>query len=318
MLLRRWKLLMPLGAISFFGAGINGLYVGLANPHPKTMTANQFAHIAPNSGWYHVTGGYLDLSQSIALTDDGRRPGYGDHPAYDYIALHQPNEAPNTPVSVFVRTADPALMQAAQDASGGSDSSGEQTVYARTPVYRRMDITGMVQTGMTRDSSITRRLENTGPSVDDNLVVIADGAKPNLWRALGSLLLGLILGYGCVQMWIGDDNPFRRNAKQDDLPTQPGLGSIPYSPQMANTPVGFPPPYPPYGQAQPPQHPQPYGQAQPQYAPTYGQPATPQQPAASYGQAPRPAAPQPAAEPAKPNKTDSIPPVFDPFADQQP
>jgi hypothetical protein len=310
-ILRYWKFFIPLGALFFLVAGVNGIYVGLANPRPKTLTVAQFEQDPPSSGWYHVTGGYLDMSQSTTLMGDGSRPGYGSHADYTYIALHSPNEAPGTPVHAFFRTSNPALMQEAEANApeiSRPDANGRQDIYAKPPVYRQLDFTGMVQSDHPDETILRRRLGETAEAVDSGAVVIADGVRPNIWKGLGMLAMGIILTIGCIQIWIGDDNPFLRGPVQEDLPDQPGLGSIPYSPGQSYPDNGG---YaPPYGQASPPpQYPPPYGQAPPapQSAPPYHPPVAP-----SYAQ---PSAPPPA--PVKPGKTDSIPPPFDPFADQR-
>ena len=51
----------------FLAAGVNDIYLGLANRNPTTISADRFVRDTPDSGWYHVTGGYLDHAHGSPL-----------------------------------------------------------------------------------------------------------------------------------------------------------------------------------------------------------------------------------------------------------
>ena len=61
--------ILPIVAIGFVAVGAEGLYVGLTNRTPTTMTYHEFLQKKPSSGWIEISDARLNLLSAIHETN---------------------------------------------------------------------------------------------------------------------------------------------------------------------------------------------------------------------------------------------------------
>jgi hypothetical protein len=183
MLLRYPKLILLLGGIVMLGFGLKGVVEDASNPYAKPITISQFETQQPSSGWYHITGGQLDLAQATVTNKDS-----GSVVVAPLLGPHDANGALPT---VFVKTSNPTLV-----AQAGTQGA-----------FPAVDISGMIEERSNNGST----MGSSGSSSDTEGLglVVDDGRKPgSLLEALGLLIAGLATAALGVAMMTGMQIPF--------------------------------------------------------------------------------------------------------------
>jgi len=247
MLLRRPKLILLVGGILMFGFGLKGVVEDASNPSARPITISQFEAQQPSSGWYHITGGQLDLAQAIVENKDSS--------SVIVAPLLGPNDTNGALPKVFVRTSNPTLV-----AQAGTQGA-----------FPSVDISGMIEE-RTNNGSSTLGSSNSSSDASDLGLIVDDGRKPgSLLDAMGLLIAGLMLAGLGIAMLTGLQIPFldgkgyewsAEDYKEKPSPRYQQISSGPGHPQQGNYPAqpnypqqqapgAYPLPLPPHSQQGP-------------------------------------------------------------------
>ena len=303
MLLFRLLFRYPKAFVLIVGVAIC-IYGGIAvsdsvsNPTAKPISIAQLEAQHPTSGWYHVTGGMVDLGQATGLDSLDAKVADGEAPSSIVVPVWSPSDAQGSKSTIYLKTSSPALIAAANPKAG----------------TKTMDFSGLIESSDSSDHTVASSMNRDG----GNDIVLDEGSAPTP-VVLGVLMIvaglaiiagGIVLFVKKTPLW-GNHGAAAYQAPRNGAYTP---GSFPqqggYPPQQGNYPPqgGYPPQpggYPPQGNY-PPQP----GAYPPQvgYPPQQGgyppQGQYPQAPP-SFQQAPPPA--QGGEPPAGPSM-DSLPP----------
>lgn len=250
-LLRRPKYLLAAAAAASLMTGVHGLWEAAAYAHPHAVTTGQFEEHLPGDGWYHITGGILDMTQSIVLTKNGQPVDDSGQPGSCYVALHSPDDPANSPARIFVRSTDPATIASASAASvevqSMSDPQNEAYIAAnKTLFYPQADVTGSVELTSDDRSAARAYVSVFVPGAAENFVIVDEGRRPGSpWSAISLVGLGLMLGAISYFLLTGAEVPAAGkefNWSPDEY-REPSVGPppAPYGSFPPNIPTGCQP-----------------------------------------------------------------------------
>ncbi len=196
------------GLLLLFGLTIGLLVYGgveisesLRFPSAKTMTYEQFAAQMPQEGWYHITGGRLEVVNCVWQEDEKT---HKIDKIFVPLSSSKAVGGPGETTSVMVEEHDPAMIDTAHEIQQLSGQTAEDFVKKNHDrAFIRRDVEGMIKTGLKSDDSIRAKmakLDNT--SLASNWIMLNEGAHPSLLLGVGCILGGLALAALQVLMFL--------------------------------------------------------------------------------------------------------------------
>jgi hypothetical protein len=293
--LKIWLAVFALGALI---GGFAKLADSMRFRSAQKVSVEQFIQSQPKQGWYDITGGYLDIANSVVSTDES--DGY-------YVPLRSNNDAPGGPIQIFVFVGDDKtvrLIDAYNNASnrkmtlwGTSHWSQLGKMPSTTSIP--MEVSGLVHDMAAMDGNEAEHLQSAANS-NGPLLDIHQGEHPNAFVALALIGGGLVFCYlSLLSFGINLDFTSIKDMLQGRkaAATGPDLARYPGS-VVSNhyNQSGYAPPPPVYtGQQQPgyPPQPAPFTQTPPNMGGQqhYPQQGSPEQ--TPYAPPPAPAPPAP-------------------------
>jgi hypothetical protein len=186
--------------LALMWAGGQGVYEGLRNRTPETMSCEAAQATPPRSSWVHLTGCRVNVLEAAYKTRFGI-------PTDDiFIPLKAGTGGGDKTIRLVLATKDPDIVAVVKEMSAldGNDKKAFFSFLAKNVrrLVRDKDVTGMVQSGIDKDDKIHRRLKEQNKDLADDFLVIDEGREPRLLWSLvllgGGLLLVVLLGAGAA------------------------------------------------------------------------------------------------------------------------
>jgi len=184
-------------AIALLWAGGQGVYEGVTNRAPQTISCAEANKTPPSATWLHLTGCRVSVIEAAYSTTRS-----GDEPSGDiYLPLSSAGEDESKTVRFVLATRDPAVLSLIKEMSA-LDAKNEGAFFsflgknAKRMIYDK-DVTGMVQSGINRKDKVQEKLRELNKDLAADFVVIEEGREPGLvWPAVlltGGIALFLFL-----------------------------------------------------------------------------------------------------------------------------
>jgi hypothetical protein len=186
----RLKVMLAVFAVGMVVGGFAGLGDGLRHPFPKHLTYAEFAQLQPTSGWYDVTGGYLDITTT--RVDDN---GY-------YVAFRAVGQPQGGDTNLQVLVTDTALVHeidrynnaAGHDTTAWGLTREAANGPAPTATAIPMEIAGVVHPSVIYE----RPSGSTGGSGDADTetagpLTIDKDVHPNAFLAIAEIIAGFVM-----------------------------------------------------------------------------------------------------------------------------
>ena len=216
--------LLPILAIGLIAVGGQGLYVGVTNRTPATMTYQEFLQKKPSSGWIEVSDARLDLLS--AIHESNRLTGTIKQ-VYIPVTSSAVGEADgggDGKIHLLVLTKDEAIlktlknMEAATGGGGGLLGRLKQRVEANQKgkagteppakdaametalrfmiensdkVVINRPVRGLLQFGLDSKSRDRRKIQGLNPDIAPDFAVLEDGTEPQVAASAFMVIAGL-------------------------------------------------------------------------------------------------------------------------------
>lgn len=180
-----------------FLAWISGqeLWIGMTNQDAQERTCREAALHPPEHNWIRLRECELDFNNVLVSTLSVRGRTVST-PSQVYIALRALGAEENAPTVLVLESENPELLALFGSAANRPREGKPPAAALRT------NFGGMVHFGATLDDRAQRRLAEMR-GIQPNFIVVGDGEEPQIWRAAGKAiggillaLLGLILALG--------------------------------------------------------------------------------------------------------------------------
>jgi hypothetical protein len=187
-----WGLLLSIGLI--WGGG-QGIYEGLKNRRPQTMTFQQFEQSKPTGGWFKITKCELSVPEAMWMEQFGSMDEV-------FVPVRMAGDATeNKPISLLLQVNDPKIRETVtkikelDEQSKGSEAKVLEWVLTHhDEVYVQRDIEGMLAFGINDLKSSERdKIKALNPELAPDFVVLKEGEKPGLLVGFAMLGGGLLL-----------------------------------------------------------------------------------------------------------------------------
>jgi hypothetical protein len=185
--------------LALLWAGGQGVYEGLRNRSPETLTCEAAQAMPPPSTWVHLTGCRVNVLEAAYKTRFGV-------PTDDIFIPLKAGGGGDKAIRLVLATKDPDIVAVVKEMSAldGNDKKAFFSFLAKNArrLVRDKDVTGMVQSGIDKDDKIHRRLKEQNKDLADDFLVIDEGREPRLvWSLVllgGGILLVVLLGAGAA------------------------------------------------------------------------------------------------------------------------
>lgn len=211
----RMYVISVLVAIFFLGYGVMAIIEAGSMRNPTHITYEQFIKEPPKSGWYHITGCYLDLTSAASYREDyvmekfklvGLRGMKEDFSKSTIRVMVIPK---NPEVSKTIDDMETYIAKVRRKANEEMDSryTTADLVQAKTAewikdhynqVFLKTDVEGMIPNDLHTDASANSKREGNWEGIDPNYTVIDETSNPSPWLGIGSIILGLLIIAGVV------------------------------------------------------------------------------------------------------------------------
>jgi hypothetical protein len=214
--------ILPIVAIGFVAVGAQGLYVGLTNRTPTTMTYQEFLQKKPSSGWIEISDARLNLLSAIHETN--RFTGTIKKVYIPVRSSADVEGASDEKIHLLLLTQDEAILntlkglEAATGGGGGligrlkrrveSDRKGkaeteklaEESGLANAlrfmgenqdKVLINRPVRGLLQFGLESNGRDRRKIQALDPGIDPDFVVLEDGTQPEVAGSAFMFIAGL-------------------------------------------------------------------------------------------------------------------------------
>ena len=211
-----------------------------STPSAQTITIEQFESQRPNTGWYHVTGGMVDLGQAVSLDSSDNTVAAGVTPSSIVAPVWSTEDKQGAKSAIYIKTSNPALIAAANPKAG----------------MKTMDFSGLIEASGTNDDTLASAMDKDG---GDN-VVLDEGSAPTpialgVLTVVGGLAIAvaaIVLMVKKIPLWgkhgAAYQGPKTSGYAPQQFPQQGGYAPPPfqqqgYPPQQGNYPQqgGYPP-----------------------------------------------------------------------------
>jgi len=176
--------------LALLWAGGQGVYEGLRNRTPQTMTCEEAEKTPPTGSWLKLTGCRVNVIEAVYKT----RFGAPTDDIFIPLTASGPNRA--KAVRFVVATRDPDIVALVKEMAAIDDKSkGASFAFLAKNLHRLVrdkDVMGMVQSGIDKDDKTHKRLRELNKDLVEDFVVIDEGRQPSLFKSF------LILGGGIV------------------------------------------------------------------------------------------------------------------------
>jgi hypothetical protein len=179
------------------GVGVKTLMEARANPAPQEITYAQFSQTSPSSGWYHVSGCRLDLSNAV-VEEQNNVPVRAFVPVFD---VRNPQQR-TTHIFADMDDRKTLVLFLDQEEQQRYHSKQEQQLWQtahRSEFTVNRDVAGLTRKGVRYLRDLSNEFAPVADADPDALVVLSADWKPNPTLAAIELssgaLLGLILGF---------------------------------------------------------------------------------------------------------------------------
>jgi hypothetical protein len=244
--------ILPIVVIALLVGGLQGLYVGLTNRTPTSMTYQEFLQKKPSSGWIEISDARLNLLS--AIHESNRLTGAIKKV---YIPVGSPassDGAGDDKIHLLLLSKDEAILKTVNDlkaATGGggglagrlkrrADASQKRDTGTETPsrndeagnalrfmlenrdkVFINRPVRGLLQFGLDSKSRDRRKIQALDSDIAPDFAVLEDGEQPQL--ATSALMLIGGLGLGVLLLARG----LKAGPSTSLAPTLPGVSSPP-------------------------------------------------------------------------------------------
>lgn len=197
--------------IALLWGGGQALYTALKNREPLTMTFKEYEEKRPSAEWVSLSDAQLNLLNSAHVTSR-----LNDEIKELYIAVEAVGDRSEKPALVLLATKDPeliSLMTGLEAKLGSANAMSSDLIKSLFPARQ---ITGLVKFGIDADSKTRDKLAKLDLSLVQDFIIISDGEKPDLWKGVGMLAGGLLLGFFMM-----------RGKKEKEVPQAPAPPDLP-------------------------------------------------------------------------------------------
>jgi tetratricopeptide (TPR) repeat protein len=164
-------------------------------PAPVRLTITQFAAASPKSGWFHIKGGVMDVtdaSYTLVTPRSGGEPYIGAA----FLSLREPRQSPEAPAPVVVATQDPAIMNRvraiAAFSEAGDDAGLKKYVQANAAtLITGRDVEGLLTTGG-YDAKDRDDIAKKHGIPGESLVILDEGRAPDAGQGVTQLFLAMV------------------------------------------------------------------------------------------------------------------------------
>lgn len=176
--------------IALLFAGGQGVYEGVRNRAPESLSCAQAEKTPPRSAWVNLTGCKVNLMEAAYNTRFGA-------PAEKIFVPLTVTESSKTNTVHFVLATQDTEMVAVVHEMAALDEKDTSAVYAflgknAKRLIRDKDVIGMVQSGISKNDKMHQRLRDLNKDLVEDFLVIDEGREPDLmWSFL--LLAGGVL-----------------------------------------------------------------------------------------------------------------------------
>ncbi|MGO8673376.1 MAG: hypothetical protein ACLQVD_18695 [Capsulimonadaceae bacterium] len=187
--------------------GGQGLLNIAQHPRPAPVSYARFVATRPQSGWYAISGGHLDMQTVTMLVDGSGRHRY-------FMALRGPHEDASSPAHVMFEPTDPTLEHIAIGLFEANKEAAQafHTMYGDGSVPA---LVGMVMTQTDLSEQERGKIVRDAIQKDPNMVVLEMNSRPSAIVPVVLLALGLLLAFVAFRLQSGDRAQAQERAALD-------------------------------------------------------------------------------------------------------
>ena len=178
--------------IALLWAGGQGVYEAVRNRAPESLSCEQAQKTPPRSAWVHLTGCSVNVMEAAYKVTSAGQP---TDDIFIPLTAKEPGETKT--VRFVLATKDPDIVAVVKEmtAVDGKDQSAFFAFLGKNAnrLVRDKDVTGMVQSGISKNDSIHKRLRELNKGLVEDFVVIDEGREPALMWSLLLLAGGVII-----------------------------------------------------------------------------------------------------------------------------
>ncbi len=195
-MITRLGCLLPLVSLALIGFGAQGAYTVATNRQPVVVSIQDFQKQQGigDKKWLKITGGELDTLNSVYNS------GTGSEDAKEiYVPVVVPGEdSTKSPIRLLLLTKDPELVSFINEGRKIDGSSpGKALEFAAKNASKlrpKRDVEGLVEFGLDSDDKKRAKINKLYANMDPKALILQDGEKPSLGKAIGMMVGGLLLG----------------------------------------------------------------------------------------------------------------------------